>query len=326
MTLFRRIRRRALTFVRDMLALLIKQALTRCPALVNVVYNKLSHDWLGIILHNGFLLRPYSSFEWDVDLVNGKTLKVPVVPDDRFSFSCAIDYKWHDIGLRRTQEFFLDHMTDKSLYIDIGANIGVSSIYAMSAGRRAWLFEPNTELHEFGKSLFAHNGYNTARWESVALSDAPGEATFFVSRSSFLSSFDRDHAQKEGSAKEITVPVKTLDSYLSELQNFADDLLLKIDVEGHEMSVLKGASRVLAAYRPPVLLELLANSQGRQEAWDFFKVLGYQCFAIQEVATLSLQPLQSVEELNAMPLINFLFIPAEHRLNAELANYPWQKR
>ncbi len=214
-----------------------------CPPLANAIYERLPHKWLRYLLGHGVIGKVHATFDWSITLANGKPLQIAVNPDDRFSVGCAFEYKAHDAGLKRTQEFFLDRCGERAVYLDIGANVGVSSIYALSAGKTCWLFEPNTALHTFGQSLFAQNAFTKARWEAVALSDHAGEARFFVSRSSFLSSFDRDHAEREGAAMEIVVPMRTLDSYLPELQAAPDEVLVKIDVEGHEMPVLNGARR-----------------------------------------------------------------------------------
>jgi FkbM family methyltransferase len=204
------------------------------------------------------------------------------------------------------------------LYLDIGANIGVSSIYALSAGRKCWLFEPNIALHDFGKSLFAQNQFANARWEPVALSDAPGQARFFVSKSSFLSSFDRQNAESEGEALEIIVPMRTLDSYLAELLAAADELIVKIDVEGHEMQVLTGARQVISHYQPAVMIELFRHPEVRGDAWSWFSTMNYIGFGIFDEPLLRLCQLHSVDDLVSFGEINFVFLPADHRLRAEL--------
>jgi FkbM family methyltransferase len=303
---------------RDLCAAIVSRVLLRyCPSFVNYIYDGLPHRWLVYLLGHSFFGRPKSSFPWRITLRNGRQLHVMVDPKDGFSLGYAFDYKVHDIGLKRSQEFFLNRCDDRALYLDIGANIGVSSIYALSAGCQCWLFEPNTTLHEVGKGLYAHNHFTRARWEPVALSDTSGEAKFYVSRSSFLSSFDRQNAEREGDAVEIVVPMRSLDSYLEELQATADELIVKIDVEGHEMQVLAGARHVMSHYRPAVMIELLKQREARCKAWDWFEAMSYICLGIFDEPVLRLCPLQSVDELVSFGEINFIFMPADHRLRAE---------
>lgn len=320
-------RRCLLTRGRDLAQFIYNGMVLRCcPPLANAIYERLPHHWLRYLLGHGVIGRTNATFDWEITLKNGKSLKIAVNPNDRFSVGCAFEYKAHDAGLKRTQEFFLDRCGEHTVYLDIGANVGVSSIYALSAGKLCWLFEPNTELHTFGKSLFAQNAFTQARWEAVALSDHAGEARFFVSRSSFLSSFDRAHAEREGDAVEIVVPMRTLDSYLPELRATTDEVLVKIDVEGHELPVLNGAKELLAAYRPVVMIELLREPTARRAAWDWLQANNYAGYGIFDESVLHLQGLATAEALVAFDDINFVCLPVEHRLRGELEQHTVQSQ
>lgn len=161
------------------------------------------------------------------------------------------------------------------------------------------------------KKLFALNGYTAARLESVALSSSAGEAEFYLSRSSYLSSFDPAHAATEGDVTRVKVPLRTLDSFLPELKQCAQEIVVKIDVEGHEMSVLEGAVETLRHYRPPVMLELLRNREARAAAFQFMRSHGYDCWGIVNAPALQTIPLPSLAELIAFDDINFLFLLPE---------------
>ena len=322
MSSFSECRRRTLEGIRDLIRYLYSDNLLAvCPSVANAVYDRLPHSWLKFLIGHGVFRCPPRNFEWTVSLANGQQIKIEVSPEDRFSFECAIEYKAHDVGLKRTLEFFLDRCGQRSLYLDIGANIGVSSLYALAIGHDCWLFEPNEDLHRFGSSLFALNHFNKARWEPVALAEAEGEDRFYVSQSSFLSSFDADHAALDGAVKEIIVKKNTLDSYLEQIKKVADELVIKIDVEGHELQVLNGAKSVFAAFRPPVQIELLRSEKARSTAWDFFQSLNYVCFGIFDEPQLHIQQLATAGELVAFPEINFTFLPSEHSLRRDLERH-----
>lgn len=304
--------RRLKEFTRDLFAVITGQLLLRVyPPLVNAGYNALPHDWLSYLVGHGFFGRPTSRFPWHITLANGRRLELRVDPADAFTLGYAFSYKVHDVGLKRVQEFLIDRMGPSSLYLDIGANIGVSSIYALACGRSCWLFEPNTALRPFVEKLFAANGYTTARLEDAALSDTAGETEFFVSRSSFLSSFDQEHAAFEGDVIRVQVPRRTLDSYLPELTATAREIVVKIDVEGHELAVLRGALETLKQYRPPVMLEVLMNAAARSSAFTFMTGLGYACHGIVNAPRMTLIALSTETEVIAFRDINFLFLPKE---------------
>lgn len=101
------------------------------------------------------------------------------------------------------------------------------------------------------EKLFKINNFSTAQFFDIALSNFSGKHDFFVSSSSFLSSFDKDHAESEGEVVKIQVDLQTLDNYLHDISKIATDLVVKIDVEGHEMAVLQGAVGILKSLNHP---------------------------------------------------------------------------
>jgi FkbM family methyltransferase len=83
---------------------------------------------------------------------------------------------------------------------------------------------------------------------AVAVSDHNGEATLRMPEMCGLSTIESSNPIA-GAA--ITVPVRTLDSY-----KLAPVRLIKIDVEGHEEAVLRGATKTLEAHRPALIVEV----------------------------------------------------------------------
>lgn len=307
--------KRAKVLLRDAAAWFVASVALRVfPAGVNFIYNRLPLSTLSWLVNHGFLGTPRHSFHWKVRLANGRYLHLNVDPKDEYSVGYAFSFKIHDQGLRRLQEHLISKMPARSVYLDIGSNIGVSSVYALSCGRACWLFEPNRALTPFVRGLFESNRLEGARFEEVALSDAPGSAEFYISKSSFLSSFDSGHAASEGEVQAVQVPLKTLDSYLPELRETAGHVVIKIDVEGHEMAVLRGAEATLEHYRPPVMLELLYDEGTRKAAWEFMKARGYACMGVIEGSMLNLQELPTLNAVLAFGGINFVFLPKDQRL------------
>jgi FkbM family methyltransferase len=137
------------------------------------------------------------------------------------------------------------------LVVDVGANIGyLTSLAATRAGSDGTVlaFEPHPVV-------FALLQGNVARWDGVAniearqtaLSDRDGTAELNAG-SSFeanmgLSRLDEGHA--EAGDVLVSVSVKQLDEVVGDREVG----LLKIDVEGHEPEVLRGARRLLESRR-----------------------------------------------------------------------------
>jgi FkbM family methyltransferase len=137
--------------------------------------------------------------------------------------------------------------------LDIGANIGqMTSLLRVMAGAegRVLSFEPHPELFSEMSSLVEQGrGRDVASVErhQVALGDVEGEANLEV---------PGHWANNRGTAKlssstvngvtSIRVKVTTLDRVLAPATQVG---VCKIDVEGHELSVFKGAAQVFAARR-----------------------------------------------------------------------------
>jgi FkbM family methyltransferase len=135
-----------------------------------------------------------------------------------------------------------------SCCIDIGANVGtvLADIVSIAPLGRHIAYEPLADLCEALADRFP-----SVEVRNVALSDREGEATFNrVLRAPSQSGF-RAGGGAAG-AQTISVRVERLDGALPE--GYAP-ALIKIDVEGAEEQVLRGALDTIRRHRPVILLE-----------------------------------------------------------------------
>lgn len=137
--------------------------------------------------------------------------------------------------------------------LDIGADVGEFTIAMLAASRSVIAFEPRPAQARDLASMFDAVGA-PVRVEAAALSDQPGVTTMRVVESDpGRSTIDSDNALGDadgGAVQTIEVPVKRLDDL-----HLGDVGLVKIDVEGHELAVLRGAADTLTRNRPAVLVE-----------------------------------------------------------------------
>jgi FkbM family methyltransferase len=144
------------------------------------------------------------------------------------------------------------HLAEGDTAIDIGAHYGgYSIIMAAKCGQTGHVvaFEPDTHAREVMAENLGLNPYiKRPTVETFACSDKLGEATLFSrggnARSSLVKSAVGFSADEE--CEEIRVALVTLDSYLSE-NNLPEPRCVKIDAEGAEIRILKGAKQVLAS-------------------------------------------------------------------------------
>lgn len=127
------------------------------------------------------------------------------------------------------------------LFVDVGAHIGNHSVYVAKTGAKVVAIEPHPDTFEILERNVASNGL------TVDLVNAACGA------SSAQASIELNDPANTGSAVITvgggTIRVVTLDSL-----GLAPSVV-KIDVEGHELEVLKGAEQTLIAHRPAVIVE-----------------------------------------------------------------------
>ncbi|MBN3789413.1 FkbM family methyltransferase [Burkholderia sp. Ac-20353] len=138
------------------------------------------------------------------------------------------------------------------LILDVGANIGNHALYmAMVSGSEVIAFEPNAELCDALRRSINENGageHMTVRQCAVGAANGKGR-------------FAEIHVDNLGAQSvkvgEGDIDVITLDSLAFD----APVKLVKIDVEGMELDVLRGASKLLEKDRPLIYVECLDEGQ-----------------------------------------------------------------
>jgi len=146
-------------------------------------------------------------------------------------------------------------------FVDIGANVGLYSLYLASCGNvRTLAIEPQPGILERLRFHLAANPSAKVEVRPVALADQDGEATLVLNESdSGGTHVDKDDGRKD-SGERISVPCKPLSSVLSEAGVTAIDAL-KIDVEGAEDIVLAPFLREAPASLLPRLI-LIEDTRG----------------------------------------------------------------
>lgn len=150
-------------------------------------------------------------------------------------------------------------LADARLFVDIGASLGQYTLAASRGmrGGRIIAVEADPLRHE-------ELARNATRWSAesgraidavfAAVSDLRGETTFYTTNSNVSGGLFPHPTSGEVAWQEIRVPCVTLDDLCGdEIPDF-----IKADIEGAEIRMLKGATRILALGRSVFLLELHA--------------------------------------------------------------------
>lgn len=137
-----------------------------------------------------------------------------------------------------------------AVFVDIGANIGTHTIYALNSGlfERAMCFEPEPGNFHLLQMNIRENGYeDRCDLFNIALGQAAGELTLGLAPENF-----GDHrivTSGAGTRGTISVPVERLDDVLARLNVEAARCFMHMDVQGFEPWVLSGAPNFIAGCR-----------------------------------------------------------------------------
>lgn len=133
---------------------------------------------------------------------------------------------------------------------DVGANVGQTRKYFRLhlPVAKIYSFEPVKNTYEQLKNNAA--GDTNCVLENMALGDEAGEKTIrlFEGSMTVLNSLHDAVMNNAANAREEIIRIETLDHYCNE-HNIQKIDLLKIDTEGYEINVLKGAERMLSEHK-----------------------------------------------------------------------------
>ncbi|MBL8132016.1 MAG: FkbM family methyltransferase [Anaerolineae bacterium] len=162
------------------------------------------------------------------------------------------------------------------LFVDIGANYGTHSLLFLSQGVETLTFEPNAACHDYFREACALNSFTPAL-ESVALGAAAGELELvFPEQETWLGATDAAaQSALAGQANLIRrrVEMRPLTAYA---ERFAGRrALVKIDTEGAELDILRGAADILRNHAPLLIFESFPGEQ-RGRLFDLLAGVGYR--------------------------------------------------
>jgi len=146
------------------------------------------------------------------------------------------------------------HVRPGDIVCDIGANKG-SFIYWLSCwvvGGRVIAFEPQPELARSLANVCRAIGLYNVTIEAKAVDSRSGTQELFIPEGHQPGASLHHPAKEAERFTTLPVPVVSLDEYFDEGARIA---LLKIDVEGAEFGVLKGAERILREQAPLLVFE-----------------------------------------------------------------------
>jgi FkbM family methyltransferase len=205
---------------------------------------------------------------------------------DKLGFDFVVRFIWKRESLHGQVNYrLIDHLLKRGMsVIDVGASNGVFTtrfLQLVGLDGVVYAIEPHPANRELLESIAKRH---PQVWpEYVAASDRSGTAHLVVPiqngiAHTGLSRLDPDQTRHD--VETFVVETRRLDDIVPQLNAIS---FLKIDVEGHEIQVLQGATRILAS-RPMLLVEIeQRHSAGELNATvDWILQLGYDGWALFE--------------------------------------------
>jgi len=187
-------------------------------------------------------------------------MKMQLDPYDLVSRKILETGVWEPESIQAAAE----HLSPNATFIDIGAHIGYYSLKAatlVGPNGHVLSIEPNPQtLPKLRGNIEASGARTVTVWPvACAASESTLELYAAPESNTGESSLSKENASQEGAAPmAYSVPARPLDAIVKEAKLDRVDVI-KIDVEGAEFEVLKGAANTLDEYRPVLIVELVEN-------------------------------------------------------------------
>lgn len=223
------------------------------------------------------------------------------------SFS-NVDVDWEQV-LRLNYAVLLNSGLN---YVDVGGNLGAHATCFLNdmQASKLTIFEPIPDLFRHLNDRFSHD--ERVKIHQLALSDTNTDAVFYVKENAWAESgLQKKEVYSDGQTENLQ-PIPVSIAKLDDVDLGFDPHFIKIDIEGAEISMLRGASTTIARSRPLISVEYgsigyEAFGHTAESLPNWCKENGYQIFDLMG---------NGFEEGEFLNCVNryywdFLLIPAE---------------
>ncbi len=241
-----------------------------------------------------YLLKKYDA---NIYLKDEFGIIVQRAPTDNFEYLLRTGNACDAADMMRALQ---DKIRGSHVCLDVGANIGIVSVWMAQRADQVYAFEPASGNRQRMAENLRVNRADNVEVIPVAVADRAGQMTLHLHAGYGHHSLAR--VKTSPRIGQESVPVVTLNEFCAERRIEQVDVL-KIDVEGYEVEVLQGASDLLRERRIRcVILEISADvlshiGRSVDELLDCLTPFGYTFFDLQH-QPLDRESLRKVRHLD----------------------------
>jgi FkbM family methyltransferase len=246
--------------------------------------------------------------KWLSGIVNRFVKKVPInllmLIEDKVQFAMGKGFgaATTDEEAKVIAQFIEDRQIQKVVALDVGANVGNWSASILSAlpAARIIAFEPSKQA--FSKLLLRFRDFPNVSCVNTALGKSDEKSILYADESaSGLSSLTKRRVAHFGIDFSYSeeVEIAKLDTWIkSQVKDFSPNIL-KMDVEGHEFDVLRGADETLSSIEIVQFEFGGSNIDTRtffQDFWYFFIDRGFDIYRISPTGPILIEKYRESDE------------------------------
>ena len=198
-----------------------------------------------------------------MEIVTARYGKFIINPKDFYIGHALKTYGEYD---QSVIDFLLQLINNETIVVDIGANIGAMTLPFASKAKKVYVMEPHPTLYNMLCGNIALNDLKNVIAYNVGISNKAG----YMSYQDLPENNNGSHsliAENHNGSNRIIVSDQVPACHL-----------LKIDVEGHELNVLQGATNMIQIARPTIFIENDRRDKAKALVEYLITTLKYDCY------------------------------------------------
>jgi FkbM family methyltransferase len=192
-------------------------------------------------------------------------------------------------------------LKSSDVFMDVGANLGYYTVVCAPLVHRVVAFEPASISHGYCKANIELNNLRNVDLFQYGLWHEDATATMRFDRSSMMSA---SISLDELTTTADSICCTSLDDMVRRGELALSRLdVVKMDIEGAELSALQGMRKTIAEFRPKIILELNRTTlsyfgKTSNAIWDFFCDMSYEIYAFEQWQETDPRLVSTLQELN----------------------------